>query len=161
MSKNTDSTGRGEAGMIAEQRLDRLLDALDAPPPSAALRSRLYGLGAGPRPVSLRARLGGWFAAGPMARPAGGMAALACSLLIGVAVGYALPDGAVPDRAAALPVIVLPAAFEPPLVVAGLADPFSIIEGINLVAPPAAQPATAEFDNSPAENDDLDGLPLY
>lgn len=155
MSKHTGSTGRGEAEMIAEQRLDRLLDTLDAPAPSAALRSRLYGLGAGQRPVSLWARFGGWFAAGPMARPAGGMAALACSLLIGVAVGYALPDGAAPDRAAPLPVIALPAAFEP-LVVAGLADPLSIIEGINLVAPPAA----AEPD-APAENDDLDGLPLY
>ncbi len=159
MSKNTDPAGRGEAEMIADERLDRLLDAVAAPAPSAALRSRLYNLGAGARPASLWSRLGDWFKTGPVLRPVGGMAAMACSLLIGVAVGYALPDGAAPDAARPLPVIALPAAFEPPLVVAGLADPLTIIEGINLVAPPASQPA-AEPD-APAENDDIDGLPLY
>ncbi len=161
MSMDKNPVERGEAEMIAESRLDYLLDAIEAPEPPAALRTRLYNLGAGSRHASVWQRFVAWFAAGPVLRPAGGMAAIACSLLIGVAVGYALPDGAAPDAARPLPVIALPTASEPPLVVAGLFE--NPLDGINLVAPPASLPAAAELDTpgAPAEEDGVGGLPLY
>jgi hypothetical protein len=157
----SENNGHGKEEMIAESRLDHLLDTVAAPEPSATLRNRLYDLGAGRRAPSPWARLGGWFATGPMLRPVGGMAALACSLLVGVAIGYALPDGTAPDRARPLPVIALPSILDAPLVVAGLFE--NSVEGINLVAPPAAQPVVTELDAlaSLPEEDSSGGLPLY
>lgn len=158
MNTKDGPAGRDEAEMIAESRLDYLLDAVEAPAPSDALKRRIYDIGsrsaAAARP-SLWRRYADWLAAGPALRPVGALAASACALLIGIVVGHALPDGAAP---------VVEVVRPQPLVVAGLADlprdtdPMSV-ESFSLVVPRPLQ-AAAPAETS-AEDDDVGSLPLY
>jgi len=170
MNTKDSPAGRDEAEMIAESRLDYLLDAVEAPKPSVELKRRIYELGSRP-PVAAgataRPRFGGWLAAGPALRPVGAMAALACTLLIGIVVGRALPDGAAPVVEVAPPQpLVVAGPVEPPqpLVIAGLADlpreadPLSV-DSFSLVVPRPLQAGTAS--DARAEDDDVGSLPLY
>lgn len=162
MSRNDKPVRRDEAEMIAESRLDYMLDAVEAPEAPAALRHRLYGIADGAR-AAVRAeplwqRIGAWFSTGPVLRPA----ALACTLALGVALGYTLHGDGAPEAAGPDEFVLATQAPAPPqtLVVAGLADASpeteaTLVDSINLVAPPAAQTG-----GDIAEDDGGD-LPLY
>lgn len=168
MTTKDGPAGRDEAEMIAESRLDYLLDSVEAPEPSAALKYRIYGFGPAAEGrdagrVSLWRRLGGLFSGGPVLRPVGGMAALAAALLIGVVVGYALPGDDAPDAARGQPVVAVAPA---PLPLAaslgeipGDTDPLSV-DGINLIAPAAFQTASVATAVS-TDEDDVGSMPLY
>jgi len=161
MNMNRTPGGREEAETIAESRLDEMLDMVEVPAPSPALRYRLYTLDAGRGPArreTLLARLGDWLVFGRGMRPAAGMAAMACTLVLGVVIGAMLPEEhGLPRTVAAAP----PA----PLVVAGLAavpvepDPLSV-DRISLVAPRILSSGTADSGGT-ADDDGAGELPLY
>jgi len=168
MTMKDGPAGRDEAEMIAESRLDYLLDSVEAPEPSATLRYRLYGLGPaadGTVRVPFWRRLGGLFAGGPVLRPVGGLVALAGALVMGVVLGHALPDGAGPEPAGGQPVVAIAQVPDAAVVIASLADfpdesDAMSVDNISLVAPASFQAASLTT-GGPGDDDDVGGMPLY